>query len=800
MDADDIADNALFDISQSGILTYKSSPDFETPIGGTANNSNTYQVVVQASDGGVGSFVNWFKVTVNVTDMEEDGMLAEWTVNADGEGAVQDPDKLLQFQPFAVLTAPVPTDSDGGLGTNGALTDVRYQWYRSSSRSATGTPIDGATTNIYTVSDSSTSNDVGFYLRVEATYSDRRGPNKTASYVSENPVQAARDDNTVPEFALAAQTRGIMENFKGGVGSPLTATDDDGDILTYSIAGDGDDNEDFTIDRATGQLMVDGLNFEGAVDSDTDNVYEVTVKATDSKGGDSDFVTVTITVTDVNESPTFSTGTEGMADDHQEDIENLVISTYTAADPEGAEVTLSLMGDDAALFELNDPDPAATPPNYSKVLAFKEMPDFEMPGDGNEDNVYEMTVRASDGGLTADRMVTVKVTDADEAGEVKLSSQDAMIGIELTAELTDSDSGAPDPAQFIDQVWSWYSLEMANTTITDNTEPISGADSSAYTPVVDDRGMYLRARVTYTDRTRDEDNVDTNNDATNNFVGFTNRVTSNVTTAVRNNPDNQRPVFAEGSSAVRLVEENTEALTGLADDDESADDTADNVGGGPVEATDADNDTVAYTLSGSDMFRVRGNGQIEVSDKAALDYEAKKTHTVTLTANDGTNEPNGTATITVTIHVTDLDEKPTISDVADSAAMGQQAVSYVENSTVPVIRLRATDPEGVRPIVWSLMDDAMDDQDLGIVTVPEVADDVDGEDIADRALFEISQSGVLTFENPPSFEGMSNSGDDAYQVVVQASDGGMGSHVNWFKVTVNVTNDPEPRRASRVGR
>ena len=35
-----------------------------------------------------------------------------------------------------------------------------------------------------------------------------------------------------------------------------------------------------------------------------------------------------------------------------------------------------------------------------------------------------------------------------------------------------------------------------------------------------------------------------------------------MTTAVRNNPSNQRPVFTEGTSTIRLVEENTEALTG----------------------------------------------------------------------------------------------------------------------------------------------------------------------------------------------------------------------------------------------
>ena len=45
-------------------------------------------------------------------------------------------------------------------------------------------------------------------------------------------------------------------------------------------------------------------------------------------------------------------------------------------------------------------------------LSFKKNPDFEMPGDRNTDNVYEVTVRASDGTLNADRMVTVKVTNA----------------------------------------------------------------------------------------------------------------------------------------------------------------------------------------------------------------------------------------------------------------------------------------------------------------------------------------------------------------------------------------------------
>ena len=293
--AADVIDFGDFSISQSGVLTFNSPPDFENPDGGQLEDneqdagSNTYQVVVQASDGGVGSFVNWFKVTVNVTDVEEAGTLAEWTVDADGDGTLQTPGMLLQFQPEAILAVVAPTDSDGN------VTNVRYQWYRTPNKSATGTAIDDATAATYTVSDTSTSNDVGMYIRVVATYSDSRGPNKTASYVSENPVQAARDDNTAPEFALTTETRGITENATGNVGSPLTATDDDGDILTYSMADGGADNGSFAINRATGQLMVGsaGLNFEVPADDNDQNDYVVMVKATDSHGIDSDTVTVT---------------------------------------------------------------------------------------------------------------------------------------------------------------------------------------------------------------------------------------------------------------------------------------------------------------------------------------------------------------------------------------------------------------------------------------------------------------------------------------------------------------------------
>ena len=138
-----------------------------------------------------------------------------------------------------------------------------------------------------------------------------------------------------------------------------------------------------------------------------------------------------------------------------------------------------------------------------------------------------------------------------------------------------------------------------------------------------------------------------------------------------------------------------------ADDDAlEIDNPADNVGGLPVTATDDDDDTLAYTLGGrdKDMFRVRANGQLEVSDKANLDFETKTSHTVTVIADDNFGESNSISTITVTIYVTDLDEPPTIADAGDSTVKdNRQSVMYAEDRTDPALTLSGRGPGGCHP-------------------------------------------------------------------------------------------------------
>ena len=132
---------------------------------------------------------------------------------------------------------------------------------------------------------------------------------------------------------------------------------------------------------------------------------------------------------------TEGTTTEGAtAIDGDPDTADLQPATYTAADPEGANVELTLSGADKDMFELAiDTDTGA---GATQLLSFKSkpyFPDFENPEDKNKDNIYEVTVVASDGEMTEERSLTVKVVDTDEMGMVELSSQDALIGVELTA-------------------------------------------------------------------------------------------------------------------------------------------------------------------------------------------------------------------------------------------------------------------------------------------------------------------------------------------------------------------------------
>ena len=87
----------------------------------------------------------------------------------------------------------------------------------------------------------------------------------------------------------------VLENTASGenIGTPVSATDPDGDELTYSLGGT--DADAFRIDTKTGQLLT-----HKPLDYETKNAYSVTITASDDNDGKAT-INVTIRVTDMPE-------------------------------------------------------------------------------------------------------------------------------------------------------------------------------------------------------------------------------------------------------------------------------------------------------------------------------------------------------------------------------------------------------------------------------------------------------------------------------------------------------------------
>ena len=481
-------------------------------MGGTG--TNTYKVVVVASDDAVGAAVDngndvrkkaYEKVTVMVTDVDEPGMI---TLSAQ------------QPQVGVALTATLTDDDaeDANSSADGKQIEAKWMWEQSSAANGPWTPILTGTEAMYQplgVADK--------YLRVTATYDDEHSSDKSESAVSANMARAEpAANNAAPVFPDEDTTsegtievgRKVDENSPPGtnVGKPVVADDAVGDVLTYTLS-DPSEPDLFVIDPATGQITVAP---RATLDADEIASYTVMVTATDPWGATVDQRGVSlpqpviITINDVNEDPVITAGdTKVTIAENANAAAQASAAPIYVAYPEApggpcapATCTWSLKGADAGDFNIGN-QAEGTPGQ----LTFKEDLNYEAPADANEDNKYMVTVVVTDAGidgkgkLSAERDVVVTVTNVNEgmdATVVTLSSLAPKVGVPLTATLSDPDGGEKDIK------WQW-SITGANTdavpgtpTITPNGD-IDGAKSATYTPKVNDVGGILTAMVTYAD-------------------------------------------------------------------------------------------------------------------------------------------------------------------------------------------------------------------------------------------------------------------------------------------------------------
>jgi len=368
------ADANLFSIdANSGALSFKSSPNYEAPL--DAGHNNDYVVNVAAIDkNGTGTQTVQIVVT-NVNDnapvlvsptaisTPEDVTTTGLTVHA------TDADGTLNPLVYSIVGGP-----DAALfhldQNSGVLT-----W---NSAPSFANPLDQGHDNVYNLTVQVT--DSKFVTTEDLAV--------TVTHVNHPPVITSPASVSVNEHI----TTPVLT---------VSATDPDaGDTPVFAIAG-GPDGALFTIDTTSGALSFKSPPiFEMPQDAGFKNQYHVTVSASDGHGGTVSQA-IAVNVLNVNEPPVFTGPTSVSVPSGQVNT-GLAI---TATDNDiGTKLTFSLAGGpDGALFKVDA---------SSGALSFLKAPDFAHPLDQGMDNIYDLTVRVSDGVNGVTEAVKVTVTPA----------------------------------------------------------------------------------------------------------------------------------------------------------------------------------------------------------------------------------------------------------------------------------------------------------------------------------------------------------------------------------------------------
>ena len=227
------------------------------------------------------------------------------------------------------------------------------------------------------------------------------------------------------------------------------------------------------------------------------------------------------------------------------------------------------------------------------VITFKEAPDYETK------TSYSITLTLTDGTETVTKDVTITIIDVEENGNAPVITSSASFSADEnqtaigTVTATDADGDT-----------ITYSISGSEININSSTGVLTVASAPDY----ESKSSYT-ATVTASDGTN----------------STTQAITVNVTNVNDNNP------VITSSSTFSAAENQTDV--------------------GTVTATDADGDSLTYSLSGTDVssFSI-GSSSGVITFNNAPDYETKTSYSITVNVSDGVN----TTTQSVTVNVTDV--------------------------------------------------------------------------------------------------------------------------------------------------
>ncbi len=480
-------DSALFSITSGGVLSFNSAPDFETPT--DANSDGVYQVQVTVDDGQGGSAVQLISVSVsNVNDApqiissaitsatqdsaysytlsssDDDGdalsisasTLPAWlTLTDNGDGSallsgtpgnaevgnhnvvIEVSDGVLtSSQSFTINVANV---NDAPQITSSVITsatqDTAYNYTLSSN------DVDGDALSISATTLPAwlvlTDNGDGTALLSGTPGNAEVGNHNVVIEVSDGVLSSSQsftinvaNVNDAPQFTSSANVN-AAENQTAV--TTVTATDVDGDPLSYSITG-GTDSALFSI-TSGGTLSFNSTpDFETPTDANSDGVYQVQVTADDGQGGTATQL-ISVSVTNVNEAPSAVALSNSAVDENIDTSSGYSIGTLSSSDVDtGDSFSYSIVGGaDAAVFSIGGA-------SSNELILSDGLLDYETQAS------YQVTVRSTDaGGLSHDQSFSITINNLNEAPTITSSAitsatQDSAYSYTLSSSDDDGDT------------------------------------------------------------------------------------------------------------------------------------------------------------------------------------------------------------------------------------------------------------------------------------------------------------------------------------------------------------------------
>ena len=625
----------------TGVLTFTQDdgfghgplPNFEHPRDDDAGDgsSNTYSITVRAFDDATDKKTTEYAVVVTVTDVNE---VPEFTETPETEITLDEHDANTNYVVMD-LSDYDARDEEGGVTWSLTGTD----------RGDFAISADGVLTFVKTPNfeapEDSGGNNV-YEFTVVATDVESGSSRRNVSVAVTVTVGDVEEAGTL-----------AVENLSPAAGETVTfrLTDPDGGIDTtsmtwviQSLASGG------SWARVSGVLTPASTTFPWTVDEDvTGKAIRAMVTYTDRRGSGKTAVsraTAEVTANPIANAPPRFRGDSSWSVEEGPAGGNVGAPT-SVTDRDNDTLTYGIQsGQDSALFEI---DPSTGQVSLAQALDFETTPAphvlffYLTLHDGRDAAGNSETAPTVD----VTRSASVFVVDVEEDGVVTLSTEEAETGTPLTATLEDGDGGVTG------EVWLWARSQNGRPPWTN----ISGATSTSYTPTVADEDFFLRATVNYTDR----------RGAGKSAEGITGR---------RVPSENRSPVFPSTETGQRTVPENTRAGRNI---------------GEPVAAVDPEQNSLTYTLTGTDAAAftvVASTGQLRTSE--ALDFEAKPSYSITVEVHDGRDGAGNTSTTiddtqAVTITVENEEEPGTVTLTTPTGTIQARAevTAALEDDDIP---------------------------------------------------------------------------------------------------------------------